>query len=98
MVSPLGAGVMVSRCWVETIIEIDRKKQADLEGEAGRELVDDLPWSESWLVRVGTSQVEVELVKGSLGQEVGPVLESFQIKELVPLCGMRRWRVSTSLW
>src|SRR2546427_8389984 len=57
--------------------------QANVDGEAGVELQNDLPWSKASLVRVGTSQVEVELVEGSLGQEVGPAGESFQVKELV---------------
>src|SRR2546427_10698968 len=57
--------------------------QANVEREAGVELLNDLPWSKASLVRVGTSQVEVELVEGSLGQEVGPAGESFQVKELV---------------
>src|SRR3990172_378897 len=53
------------------------------EGEAGVELVDDLPWGETSLVRIGASQVEVELVEGSLGQELGAAGEGFQVEELV---------------
>ena len=34
-------------------------------------------------VGVGTSEVEVELVKGSFGQEVSAAGEGFQVKELV---------------
>ena len=45
--------------------------------------MDDLPWSKTSLVRIGASQVEVELVEGSLGQEVGAAGEGFQVKELV---------------
>ncbi len=45
--------------------------------------MDDLPWGETSLVRVGARQVEVELVKGSLGQEVSAAGEGFQVKELV---------------
>ena len=32
---------------------------------------------------VGASQIEVELVEGNLGQEVGATLEGFQVEELV---------------
>src|SRR3970040_685444 len=74
---------MVSRHCIETIVEEDRGKQAEAEGEAGSELLDDLPWGETSLVRIGASQVEVELVEGSLGQELGAAGESFQVKELV---------------
>jgi hypothetical protein len=45
-------------------------------------LLNDLPWGEPSLVRIGPSQVEVEVVKGSLGQEVGAAGEGFQIEEL----------------
>jgi hypothetical protein len=74
---------MVLRANVETIIEEDGGKQADLEGEAGIELVDDLPWGETSFVGVRASQVEVELVERGLGKEVGTILESFQVEELV---------------
>jgi hypothetical protein len=37
MVSPLRVGVMVSRDCVQTIIQEDRGKHADLEGKAGSE-------------------------------------------------------------
>jgi hypothetical protein len=77
MVSPLG----VLRG--ETVIQAEGRKQADLKGEVGSELVDDLPWGEASLVGIGTSQVEIELVKGSLGHEFGTVVESFQSKELI---------------
>ncbi len=45
--------------------------------------MDDLPGSETWLVEIGSSQVEVELVEGSFGQEVDPVGEGFEIEELI---------------
>ncbi len=45
--------------------------------------MDNLPWGETSLVGIGASQVEVELVKGSLGQKVGAVGEGFQVEELV---------------
>ena len=52
-------------------------------GKAGIELLDDLLWSTTFFVRVGASEVEVELVRGSLGQEVGTAGERFQVKELI---------------
>ena len=58
-------------------------------------MVDDLPWGEASLVRVGTSQVEVELVERRFAEEVGTRVKGFQIVELV-FDG--RWTVSTSLW
>jgi hypothetical protein len=64
---------------VETMIEEGGRKQADAEGEAGSELVDDLPWGEVSLVGIGASQVEVELVEGSLGHELSAAAESSQV-------------------
>lgn len=69
--------------WVETIVEEGWGKQADLEGEAGSELLDDLPWGETSLMGIGASQVEIELIERSLGQKVGAAAESFQVEELV---------------
>ena len=83
MVSPLRYGVMVVAQGVETIIEEGRGKQADREGEAGVELVDDLPRGETSLVRVGARQVEIELVEGSLGHKLAAAGEGFQVEELV---------------
>src|SRR5712692_996708 len=74
---------MVSTHCVETIVEEDGRKQAEVEGKAGSEVLDDLPWGETSFMGVGTSQVEVELVEGSLGQEVGAAGEGFQIEEFV---------------
>ena len=74
---PLCFGV-VSTHGVGTIIEDERGKQADLEGKAGCELLDDLPGGQTSLVRVGTSQVEVERVVGDLGQELGAASEAFR--------------------
>jgi len=74
MVSPLG---------VETIIEEGGRKQADVEGEAGSELLEDLPRGETSLVRIGAGQVEVELVEGSFAKELGAVAEGFEVEELV---------------
>src|SRR3972149_7111279 len=83
MVSPLGRGGSVAAWRVETIIEEERRKQADVEGETGSELLDDLPWGETSLVGIGTRQVEVELIERNLGQELGAAGESFQVEELV---------------
>jgi hypothetical protein len=88
-------GYIVSPLWMRTVIQEDRWKQADVESEAGTELVDDLPCRETSLMGIGTSPVEVELVKGSLGHDVGATLERFQIEELVfhePVawCGQER--------
>ena len=74
---PLCFGV-VSTHGVETIIEDERGKQAKLEGKAGCELVDRLPWGETSLVRVRASQVEVERVVGDLGQELGAAGEALK--------------------
>jgi hypothetical protein len=46
-------------------------------------LLDDLPWSETSLVRIGASQVEIELIQRSLGQELGAAAEGFQVEELI---------------
>src|SRR3990172_1519093 len=68
---------------METIVEEGGGKQAEVDGEAGSELLDDLPWGETSLVRIGASQVEVELVEGSLSQELGAAGKGFQVVELV---------------
>jgi hypothetical protein len=34
-------------------------------------------------MRVGASQVEVELIQRSLGQELGPAGKGFQVEELI---------------
>ena len=68
---------------VETIIEEDGRKQADFEWQAGVELLDDLPWRTASFVRVGTSQVEVELIEGGFGEELGAGAKGFQVVELV---------------
>ena len=49
----------------------------------GIELVGDLPRGKTSLVRVGPGQVEVELVEGGLGEEVGAIAKPFQAVELV---------------
>ena len=74
IVSPLG---------VEVVIEDDRRKQAELEGRAGIEALDDLPGSLKFLVGVGPGEIEVELVGMDFGEEVTAALEEFQIEELV---------------
>ena len=53
IVSPLG---------VETIVEEDGGKPAEFEGEAGIELLNDLPWAEVSFVGVGSDEVKVELL------------------------------------
>src|SRR3990172_4790597 len=65
MVSPLG---------METIVEEGGGKQAEAEVEAGVELLDDLPRATASFVGVGSDEVEVELIEGSLSQELGAVV------------------------
>jgi hypothetical protein len=48
----------------------------------GIELVYDLPWTELSLMGIGSNQVEVELVDGGLGEELGTAVEGFQIVKL----------------
>jgi len=74
---------MVSPLRVETIIEEGEGKQAEFQGEAWGELVDDLPRGEASLVRVAASPVEVELIKGSFTEELGAAGEGFPVEELV---------------
>ena len=59
------------------------RKQAELERRGGSEPLDDLPRAQVVLMGVGPHEVEVELVKGSLGQEVGAAGEGFQVVELI---------------
>jgi len=54
-----------------------------LEGPAGLELLDDLPWAEILFVRVGADEVEVELVSEGLGEEIAAAGERFEVEELV---------------
>jgi hypothetical protein len=68
---------------IETIVEEYGGKQAELERRAGGEPLVDLPGAEVLFVRVGPHEIEVKLVEGSLGQEVGAVGERFQVEELV---------------
>jgi len=82
---------------VETIIQEDRGKQADIDGEAEAKLVEDLPWGEACFVGVRASQVEVELIERYLAQELGAAAGGFQVVGLIPRCGIRRWTASTSL-
>ena len=46
-------------------------------------MLDDLPRGLKLLVGVGPSQVEVELIEGSFGQEVGAAGEGFEIEEFI---------------
>jgi hypothetical protein len=68
---------------LETIIEEDRGKQADFDGQAGIELLDDLPWGTACFVGVGPGQVEVELIEGGFSEELSAGAEGFQVVELV---------------
>lgn len=43
----------------------------------------DLPRAETCFVGIGASEIEIELVERSFGQEVSAVGERFQVKELV---------------
>ncbi len=47
------------------------------------ELLDDLPGAEVLLVRVGTDEVEVELIGKGFGEKVSTPRERFQIEELI---------------
>jgi hypothetical protein len=68
---------------VETVIQEDGGKQAESEGEAGIELVDDLPWAEVSFVGVGSDEVEVTRVDAGFGEELAAATEGFQVIELV---------------
>src|SRR3990172_7702526 len=74
---------MVSPLWVEKAIQVDGRKQAEIERGARSELLDNLPGSFVFLVGVGPCEVEVELIDGGLGKEFGTVAERFQVEELV---------------
>ena len=47
------------------------------------ELVIDLPRGTVLFMEIGSGQVEIELVEGGLGHEVGAMAERFQIKEFI---------------
>ena len=49
----------------------------------GIEFLDDLPWGETSFMGVRPSQVEIELIEGGLGEEVGAAAEGFQVVELI---------------
>ena len=74
---------IVSPRVVQVIIQENRWKQAELEGPAGLELLDDLPGAEVLLVGVGTDKIEVELVGKGFGEEIAAARERFQVKELI---------------
>ena|SRR2546426_8548258 len=65
---------------VETVVEEDERKQAEIEGQVGIELLDDLPWREASLVGVGTGEIEIELVERGFGEELGPAPEGLQVE------------------
>src|SRR3990172_9415320 len=68
---------------VEKVIQVDGRKQAEIEGGARSELLDNLPGAVIPLVGVEAHQVEVELIDGGLGKELAAAEERFQVKELV---------------
>lgn len=84
---------------VETIIEEDGRKQAEIEREARIQLLNDLPRRETSLVRVGASQVEVELIERGFGEELRAAAEGLQVVELVfdqPVDGFDVARIGVS--
>ena len=54
-----------------------------MERPARLELLDDLPGAEVLFVRVGTDEVEVELIGKGFGEKVSTPRERFQIEELI---------------
>ena len=48
-----------------------------------KKLVNNFPGSAKAFVGIGASQIEIELIKGSLGHKVGAIAERFQVKELI---------------
>ena len=74
---------IISPLRVEKVIQVDGRKQAEIERGARGELLDNLPGAVIALVGVGTHPVAVELIDGGLGKEFGTVAERFQIEELV---------------
>ncbi len=67
---------IVSPLWVETIVEKERGKQADVEGEVGMELLDGLPGAEASFVGMGADPIGVELIEGGIGEQVGAAAAS----------------------
>ena len=76
-------GHIVSPLVIEVVIQEHGWKQAELEGRARSEALDDLPRALVFFVRVEAHEVEVELIGVDLGEEVSPASKVFQIKELV---------------
>ena len=74
---------IVSPRAVQVVIQENWWKQAELERPARLELLDDLPGAEVLFVRVGTDEVEVELIGKSFGKKVCPPGERFQVEELI---------------
>ena len=74
---------IVSPLWVEVVVQEDGTEKAEFQRGARSEPLEDLPGATVLLVRVGAYEVEVELVEGSLGQEIGAAGEGFQIEELI---------------
>ena len=65
------------------VIQEYGRQQAELEGRARGEALDDLPRTEELLVGVGADEVEVELIGMDLGEKVSAANKVFQIEELV---------------
>jgi len=61
----------------------DGAEEAESERTLRFELLDDVPGTGATLVRVGPSQVEIELVEGGIAQEVGATGKGLQIEELI---------------
>src|SRR3972149_3782046 len=74
---------MVSPLWVEKGIQVDGRKQAEIERGARSELLDDLPGSFVFLVGVGPCEVEVELIEGGFGEKLGAAGEGFQVIKFI---------------
>jgi hypothetical protein len=77
------ARYIVSPGVIEVIIQKHGWKQAELERGARSEPLDDLSRTLIFFVRVGSGEVEVELIGLRLGQEFTTTSEGFQIEELI---------------
>ena len=76
-------GHIVSPSVIEVIIQEDWGKQAEFKWRSGSEAFDDLPGVNIVFVRVGSHEIEVELVGVGFGEEIAPAGEIFQVEELV---------------
>ncbi len=57
----------------------NRRQQAELEGPARLELLDDRPGTEILFVRIGADQIEVELVGEGRGDKGAKVVETIPL-------------------